>query len=249
MARHAQVLLDLAELGGLDGHEGVLLAVDGAGLQRGEHLAEGHGHGIGAEGLERIQEDVVLHHAQLHAFEVLGLGDRLLAVREVAETVLPVGQVHETGGLELLVEVLARGAVEHRVGLLLVGEQERQVEGAEFLHDAHQRRARGAHHFLRARAQGLRGRQVAARGAAPEGRDLHLAAGLGSEHFLHLLHAHAHGVVFVHAVGELDRAFGKLREGACRRQQAAGHEGGGHQGSAKQHACLLRFEGLVERTD
>ncbi len=45
-------------------------------------------------------------------------------------------------------------------------------------HDADQRRGRGDDHLLRARAQRLRRLQVAAERAAPEGVELHLAAGL-----------------------------------------------------------------------
>ena len=59
------------------------------------------------------------------------------------------------------------------------------------------------------------------------------AAGLGGQHFLHFLHAHTHGVVFVHAVGELDGALGELGHGPRGREQAARHQGCGHQGSTK----------------
>jgi hypothetical protein len=165
----------------------------------------------------------------------LATGLRLLV--RLRKAVLPVGQVHQAGVFQLLVEVLAGVAVEHRVGFLLAGEQERQVEHAQFLDDAHQRRRRGAHHLLGARAQRLRGLQVAARGAAPEGVDLHLAAGLGGQHFLHLLDAQAHRVVLVHAVGELDGAVLELREGGCGGEQGGGRDG--HEGTSVQHECLL----------
>ena len=138
MACDAQVLLHFAELRGLDGHEGVLLAVDGAGLQGGENLTEGHGHGIGAQRLERVQEDVVLHDAHFHAIEVFHFGNRPFAVGQVAKAIFPVGQVNQAGVFQFLVEELAGGAVQHRIGFLFVGKQERQVKRAQLLHDAHQ---------------------------------------------------------------------------------------------------------------
>ena len=238
MAGDAQEFLHFVQFGCLDGHKRVFLAIDGLGLECRENFAERHRHGIGAQRLESVEEDVVLHHAHLDAVEFFRLGDRALAVGQVAKTVLPVGQVDQPGFFELLVEIHAGRAVEHRVGFFLVGKQERQVERAELFHDAHQRRTRGAHHLLGASPQCLGGWQVTTRRAAPEGVDLHLATGSGVQHFLHLLHTDTDRMVFVHPVGELDGALGKLRERRGGDQHGGGHQGGG-EGSAFEHGFLL----------
>lgn len=78
-------------------------------LQRGEHFAKGHGHGVGAQRFERVQEDVVLHDAHLDAaFKVFHLGDRAFAVGQVAKAVFPIGQI-QARSFELLVEELTGG--------------------------------------------------------------------------------------------------------------------------------------------
>ena len=213
VARDTQVLLYFAEFRGFDGDKGVLLAVDGAGFECCEHFAKGHRYGIGAQRFERIQEDVVLHDTHLDAVKVFDLGDWAFAVGQVTEAVFPIGQVHQPRSLQLFVEELTGGAVEHGVGFFFIGKQERQVERTQLFDDADQRRTGRTHHLLGARTQRLGCRQVATGRAAPEGHNLHLAAGLGGQHFLHFLHAHTHGVVFVHAVGELDGALGKLGHG------------------------------------
>ncbi len=185
------------------------------------------GTGFAPIGLERVEEDVVLHHAHLEAREVLDLVHRLLGIGEVAEAVLPVGEIDEADGRHLVRDVLAVFAVEDRVGFLLVGEQERQVEHAEVGQDADQRRGRRDHHLLRAGAQRLRRLQVAAQRAAPEALDLHLAAGLLGRARGHLGNAVADRVLLVDAVGQADRALGELRLGGqceCGGRDARGDE-------------------------
>ena len=154
-----------------------------------------------------------MHHTHLDAVKVFHFGDWAFAVGQVAKTVFPIGQVHQACSFELLVEELTGGAVQHGVGFFFIGKQERQVKRAQLLDDADQRRTGRTHHLLGARTQRLGCRQVATGRAAPEGHNLHLAAGLGGQHFLHFLDAHTHGVVFVHTVGELDGALGKLGHG------------------------------------
>ena len=238
MAGDAEVFLNLVELGGLNRHKGVLLTVDGLGLQGGEHLAKGHGHSITSQGFEGVEKDVVLHHPNLHAVKVFGPGHRPLAVGQVTKTIFPVGQVDQAGVFEFFVEVGAGRAVQHDIGFFLIGKQKRQVKGTQLFHNADQRRARGAHHLLGTSAQCLGGRQVTTGRAAPEGVDLDLATRLGIEHLLHALDAQAYGVVFIDAVGELDGALGKLGESRSRDQQGSGHQGRG-EGSAFEHVCLL----------
>ena len=47
-------------------------------LQRGVQLGEGHGHGVGAQGVEHVDVDGRLDHADLQARQVFSLGDGLL---------------------------------------------------------------------------------------------------------------------------------------------------------------------------
>ena len=93
----------------------------------------------------------------------------------IAEAVLPIGEVDEADRRQLVGDVLAEGAIEHGVGLLLVGEEEGQVEDAEIGQDADEGRRGGDHHLLGAGPQGLRGLEVAAaERTAPEALQLHL---------------------------------------------------------------------------
>jgi hypothetical protein len=80
-----QVLLHFIELAGQHGVERVFLAVHGLGFQRREQLGERQRHGIGAQGLEAVEEDIVLHHAQLHVCQVFQLGDGALVVGQIAK--------------------------------------------------------------------------------------------------------------------------------------------------------------------
>ncbi|MNL43737.1 hypothetical protein D3C87_1662640 [compost metagenome] len=142
------VFLHFEELRGVDRHIGVFLGVDCLGFQRREHFAKGHRRRVGAQVLEGVEEHVVLHDANLHAFEVFPLRDRTNRVRQVAEAVFPIGEVDEAGGLHLLVHHVAELAVENLVGFVSAGKQEGQVEHAESRVDADQRRGRGDDGFL-----------------------------------------------------------------------------------------------------
>ena len=81
-------------------------------LQTSAH-GEHHRVGVGAEDLEAVEVDVVLHHAQLDAVEVLHLRDRPLVVGHVAEAVLPVDEADQALVLQLVHHLLADRAVEH----------------------------------------------------------------------------------------------------------------------------------------
>ncbi|MNU48692.1 hypothetical protein D3C71_376160 [compost metagenome] len=72
----------------------------------------------------------------------------MLRVRQVAETVFPVGEVDEASCVELLVHRVAELAVENLVGFCRARKQERQVEHAERRDDADERRGRGDDGFL-----------------------------------------------------------------------------------------------------
>ena len=139
MARDRQILLHFIELGCLNGDKRIFLTVDGFGFQRREHFTKGHWHSVGAQGLESVNKDVVLHDTHFDAVKVFHLGDRALAVGQVAKTVFPISQIHQAGFFELLVEVHAGRTVQHGIGFSFIGKQERQVKRAQFLHDAHQR--------------------------------------------------------------------------------------------------------------
>ena len=86
---HAAVLLDFVEFGGVDDAEGVFLAVDDVGLQRGVDFAQVDAGGAGAEGGEHAGPEGADGDAQLGALEVVGGDDRVGAGGDLAEAVVP----------------------------------------------------------------------------------------------------------------------------------------------------------------
>ena len=193
MVGDGQVLLHFIELARQHRVEGVFLTVHGLGFQRREQLGEGQGNGIGAQGLEAVQEDVVLHHAQLHVLQIFQLGDGALVVGQVAKAVFPIDQTDHALGLQSGLDLLSHGAVQHGIGLLGVGKQKWSVPDRHLGRQAHQRGGGADHHLLGAADQGLLHLRVRAQGGVADGADLHLAAaGL-----FHFLGEHAHGTTLV----------------------------------------------------
>ena len=239
MARDGQVLLHFVEFGREDGGDRVLLPVHGLLLQRGVQLGEGHGHGVGAQGVEHVDVDGRLDHADLQARQVFSLGDGLFAVGDVAKAQLPVGQAHQVLGLELVEQLLAEGAIGHGIGFLRRGKQEGEVVNAEFL-GLRRQDARVQHrHLHRAALQGRHGLQVAAQRAAGEQLDLDLAAALGRHQVGKLLRALGLGVVLLVLEGELDGAVLGVRA----RHQRGSHQRRGQQGFQEGHGRLLGRDG------
>src|SRR5262249_13233832 len=110
---HRAVFRDLVGLEREDVDDREVGAVDDALLRRWNDLAPRHRHGVAAEPVDRVAEDLRLLHAQLHAAQILRLDDRVLAVPEMAEAVIEeVEDLELVFALELLVELGADLAVE-----------------------------------------------------------------------------------------------------------------------------------------
>src|SRR5438034_661536 len=80
------------ELGELDALQRILLAIHDLLFQRRVNLGEGHRNGVGAQRVEQIDIDRRLHDTYFQALEILELGDRMLAVGEVAKAEFPIPQ-------------------------------------------------------------------------------------------------------------------------------------------------------------
>jgi hypothetical protein len=136
MVGRADVLLDLVELVGLDDGEGIFLPVHCARLERSLQLHERHRHRVRFQCLERIEEYRIGDHAQLDAGQILGLGDRPLAVGHVAKAQVPVAQRDESLFRQFGKQRLAERAIEQCVGLREVADREGKVDEPELLDDA-----------------------------------------------------------------------------------------------------------------
>ena len=184
-----QVLLHLVELHVLDVGVRVLLAIDRLGLQRRIHLGEGHRHGVGTQGVEGVDVDLVLHHAHLDAAEVLHLVDRPLGVGRVAEAVLPPRQVDQPDRRHLGAEPVAHLAVEQlrrlpsrcsagRAGRTRRVPAPRRRSGTSRCSRCRKCRCAPRHHL-----------RIVAEHAIGETLNLQLAAGLGRRALDHCVHA------------------------------------------------------------
>ena len=130
--------------------------------------------------LERFQIDRVRNHAQLQPAEIFELGDRLLAVGDVAEAEPPVAEPDQT-----------RAAAARRIIALPNGPERAprparscstmngKVEQAEFRDDGCERGGGGRQHLLGAAAQRRLLLQLVAELGRGELADLELAAALG----------------------------------------------------------------------
>src|SRR5690554_1843894 len=94
----------------------VFLAVDSALLHGSQSFGPGHGNGIGTKLAESIDIDRVFHYADAQAIEVFRAVYRTLAVGQVTEAALGVGQTLEVDVGELVEQLLANLTVEHLVG-------------------------------------------------------------------------------------------------------------------------------------
>jgi hypothetical protein len=100
---------------------------------------------------------------------------------------------------------VAERAVEQRIRLRERRDRERKVDQAEFLDDAGERRRRRRRHFLDAALQRGLLLKLVAEGRGRVLLNLHLAAALRGDELGESLDAHAHRVVGVVEVAELDR--------------------------------------------
>ncbi len=125
MVGQHDLLGDLVELGGAHGRQGIVLAVDGAGLKSQIDLVEGHRRRVGAERLAEELPGVGARHAQVDAVQVRGRLDvALLAQVELAGAEIGDRQdldVHLGG--DLLEQLVADRPVEDRLLVRHVAQQ------------------------------------------------------------------------------------------------------------------------------
>ena len=242
------LVLHLVELGREDGRQRILLPVHDALLERGVDLGERHRLGRCAERREGLDEQRVLDHAQLQAGEVLGRVDRPAAVGDLTEAVLPEAQPDQPLLRQLGHQLLAERAVQQRIGLLALVEQERQVDQAERLQPgaADQGRGVGHGHLERAALQRRDHGHVVAERAAGEQLDLDLAAALLLHQLAELLHRLGLRVIVVQADPDLDRALADVLR-AWRPCPPAGRSARSRRVAASRHAFLPRSRVLVRR--
>ena len=112
----------------------VLRPVDDTGLKRGEHLVVTHRHAVAAERIHHVDEHRVAHHPHLEALEVVDAADRPLGVVHVAGARIHPCEADQIGRRvvgDLVEQLLADRAVDHRLHMRGVAEQERQAEDVE----------------------------------------------------------------------------------------------------------------------
>ena len=172
MARQGDVVLDLPHVVGGDDGDGVLLPVDGALLQRGQHLGPAHRRGGGPGGAEGGDMDLVLHRAQLQPGQVGRLADRTDRVGDVAEPVLGPGQAHDAVRLEAGQQLLSDLTVQDRMRAGVVVEQEREIQRIDLGDEIADGSGRGDRQLDRADLHPLDHVAFAAKGACRAQRDL-----------------------------------------------------------------------------
>ena len=242
MAGQRQVLLQLRQLGRGDHRQRVLLAVDGALLQRGGDLRPGHRRGQDADLAEGGDVHRVLGGADLQALGVGGSDHRALAVGEVAEALLAPGQRLEATRREGLQHVLADRAVEHLAGVGEVAHQEGDVEHAGLRHEVQRGAGRQDGEVDGAELQALDDFALAAERAARELLHLEAAAGAGFERLREGLAARAVVRAGRQRIGHLQRGLGG---GRGREGEAGSREGGEQRGEPGfAHRYGLRNRGV-----
>ena len=209
MIGQRDVLLHFLHLVGIHVLERIFLAVDGLGFQRGEHFGEGHGHGVGAQGLPGFQGDGVGHDAQLEAGNVFKLGDRALVVGHVAEAHgRPANAVH-ADLFHFLEHALGDGRVVQFVDFGVIGIREGNVPDLHFLDPGGEGSQRAHIKFLRAGLHALKHLFVAAKLGAVVHLNVDVAVGVLLRQFGELVHGHGLRVRIRHGVSEPDIRGGK----------------------------------------
>ena len=251
-----EVLLHFIELHALHVDPGVFLAVGHAGLQAHVQVGVSDGRGGGAHGLEGQVNGLHAVGAHLQALQVLGLGDGMLGVGELA-VAAGVAQVDDDGaglGFGLFAHALGQVAGQQGgdlfTGLGQEGQGEHQQAGAEVkLAAAHTLNGTGHdlfQHFL-----------LGAQLAVAVHLHGHMAVGGGSHIFRKLLHgsvagvafglgmAHDHGIVAQVGVGIFT---GGLGSGGFRSVGAGfGFAGGAGAGGRTAAGCQGQHHGDAEQ--
>ena len=138
VAPDGDVGLDFQNAGGVGDAQAVLLAVDGALLQRGEDLAPVQGGGAGAQRGEGILIDGAARSADLEAGQVIGSQDRALGVGELTEAVVErTQQGHVVVGEDLGI-VIQTGLVDGGAGVgVVVKDPGGDADGEALVQGAH----------------------------------------------------------------------------------------------------------------
>ena len=131
MTRQRDVLLDLDELRSRDHRKRILLAVDGALLERGEDFGERHRRRDDAELLVRLDVHRIFHRAHLESLEVVRKHDGALVVGHVPETVFAPGERDDALRREFREQLLADRAIKSCAGMRVVAEEEWDVENRD----------------------------------------------------------------------------------------------------------------------
>jgi hypothetical protein len=186
--------------------------------------------------------------ADLQAAEILGLGDRALAVGDVADAVVPPAEGDEPDSLKALGEFLADVSIHYLVRGGRIRKQERQAERREFGQDGGGGALTVHRHIERAGPQGRQHRGVVAElgGAGHAHLDAAVAAllqqrgeALGSE----ATRVAGRGAV---AECEANRRLrpqdGRSRKGTCRAEQNRPSRG-----LERRHVFLPENDRLVRR--
>jgi len=214
-------LLHVVEAGRDDHGKRVFLPVDRALLQRADHLGPGHRRGRGAQRLEGLQVDRVLHRAQAQAGHVGRRADLVAVVGDVAKALLAPAQRLEADLVELLQHVLPDGPVEDAARMAEVAEKEGDVEDAGIGDEIGQRAGRDDHRLDGAKLHALDHLALTAEAGGGEVAEDVAALGAFLDHLLPALGADA-----VMRIGGGGEGVADLDLGL--RDEGRGEERGGH---------------------
>ena len=236
MAVEGHVLLAvIPQAVGIDDIDRVFLALDGALLHGGQRLSPSHRNGVDLERLEGRGVNLVFHHAQLEAGEIVGARHRANGVGHVAEAALGVSQTLQPRVLQRIQQLAADFAVEHLVSLFVVGEQVRHIQHAHRLREVDERAAGDDAHIQHAGAHGIEHVALAAQRAVRINLNLIFAVRALVHKLGEFYGRHVEAVLLVDRGAQLQSRFGQR---AC-----AGHrqrQSGGGKGRQFLHGFLLR---------
>ena len=158
VVRERELILRFVERVGKDREDGVFFTGHDALLQRRVELRVGYPLRVGADRIERGKQPRRRRNADLDALEVVGRVDDHALRRRLTEAVVEHRKAHSVVVFELLIHPAHDEAVNHLVGLVVVGEKERSRHRIELLRvhghvaERHDRKVeRPQRHLLRER--------------------------------------------------------------------------------------------------
>ena len=131
MVCDGEVLLDISKVVRIDVGNRVLLAIECALLKCKIQFGECQRRRRSAECLEDRDGHLVLRCTDLKTCQICGSIDRLLAVGDLSEAVLPVCDLDHVAALKICNELFADLTVENFVNALIVREQERKSQSVD----------------------------------------------------------------------------------------------------------------------